>query len=878
MIMTEAENWLRQVESLFNEAVQQPMAERFDFLRRRCDSNQALIREVERLLRAHDQNDDFLQAPALGDAFAMPSPESLSTPRAARRIGPWQIVRLIGSGGIAHVWLARRVDGHFDKDVAIKIIKRGMDSDAILARFEQERQLLARLEHPNIARLIDGGATEDGLSYLVMEFVDGVPIDRYCASKNLPLSQMVGLFLEVCAAVQYAHQSLVIHRDIKPGNILVGSDGRPKLLDFGIAKLLDDSAAANFSTREHRMLTPEYASPEQLRGEPITTASDVFSLGVVLYELLTGCKPCEASQVADLAGADWPDPPRPSSQVLKRAASTTAATPDSRLASQLRGDLDLIVMKALCVDPTRRYNSAQQLADDLRLHQEHRPIAARPPTTFYRARRFAQRNTAGLIAALIATAAILAGLAISTRAYFHAEAARSSEEKLRRLADLRFAQAEAARTQTSVEAAKVQATNAFLQELLSTNDPLQKLRPNIQLREVLTEAGRSLDSGALSDQPEVEASVRLTLGKTYINMRMSNLGEPHLRRAMEILEAKPSEEDLTYAQALATLAVCLCEQRKFAEGIPMHRRVLTLQRTLAPQDEDSLMRRLWSISAALRDAGEVAESESILHEALDIALRLHGPQSTVAAEARFRLGHTCMRLRKLDDAQSELEEALELQTKLLGADHPACGESRLRLGQTLERAGQVNKAERLMREAAQILTDSLGGQHPNTHRAQVNLARFLVRRRQFDEAEAIYAQAVESRRTYYGRTNAVVASDLTEWARIRLRHDDLPTAEELMRQALQGLQADLGDDHPSVQQARLELAGVLTRRQCYAESEQLLLDCHRSASTSDPPDADMVGKSSVDLVKLYDAWCQSQPGGPPCTSADEWRRRRAPNP
>ncbi len=259
---------LRQAEALFHDALQQPAAERAEYVRRQCGDDQLLLRNVEQLLDADAGDGDFLSAPALGQDFLLPTLEELRASSPRQRIGPYQLVRLLGSGGIGHVWLARRADEHFSKLVALKLIKRGMDTDAILRRFRHERQVLARLEHASIARLIDGGATDDGLPYLVMEYVDGVPIDRFCHDRQLDVTQRLDLFGQVCSAVQHAHQNLVVHRDLKPGNILVTADGQPKLLDFGIARVLssDSTSEGLLTTAEQRILTPEYASPEQIQG------------------------------------------------------------------------------------------------------------------------------------------------------------------------------------------------------------------------------------------------------------------------------------------------------------------------------------------------------------------------------------------------------------------------------------------------------------------------------------------------------------------------------------------------------------------------------------------------------------------------------------
>jgi serine/threonine-protein kinase len=910
--MSDPTTRLRRAETLFHEALRQAPAERPEFLRRACAGDDDLLGQVERLLASDAEDDGFLTAPAIGREFVMPSPESLGqltggtpAPPAQRRIGAYQLVRLLGSGGIANVWLARRVDEHFEKEVAIKLIKRGMDTEAILARFRQERQLLARLEHPNLARLIDGEATDDGRPYLVMELVDGVPIHRYCAARELSVAQRIRLSLEICGAVQYAHQNLVIHRDIKPGNILVTADGRPKLLDFGIAKVLTPKAgeATSVTAGEARLMTPEYASPEQIRGGAVTTSSDIYSLGVVLYELLTtqspyGSSPRTRGELERLVCER--EAPRPSTRVL-RAARTAPAMPETaatgrtaapaprtlnpepplwpegdpvRLSRLLRGDLDTILLKALAKEPGRRYASVEQLAEDLRRYLVRLPIAARPPTWGYRSRRFIQRHTAGVIAAGLAVVAIVAGLIVSSTAYLRADAALKREAAQRELADQRRHEAETARAQALAESAKVRATNDFLQELLATDDPVLKLRPSVQLRTLLDEAGRALDGGALSDQPEVEAAVRTTIGRTYTDLRMPNLGEPHLRRALA-LRGPDVAERIETADTMAQLARSLCEQSMFAEGIPLHRRALAARRALAPDDEEALMRRQWSLSTALRDDGRPEEAEPVAREALEIALRLYGPRHANTAESRFRLGFILSVHRKLDEAEAQQREALALQRALLGARHPACGESLLRLGQTLIRKRQAAEGESLVREAVQVLREAYGEEHPSTSRARSNLARLLASRGSYGEAEALLAEVAENASRYYGYRNSNVGNVLLVWARVRAQRGDLAGAEPLMREALELFTADVGPDHSYTQSGRLALADLLVRQGCFADAEPLLLEAHGTGDGAGERGGADRRRVAERLADLYEKWSDAEPDERLREHAAEWRERAA---
>jgi serine/threonine protein kinase len=425
------ERWV-QIRRIFDGALELPQRDRAAFLRAACAGDGLLRQEVESLLASHDKSTDFLNQPAadLPGALSRTVDErsSAGVPRVPR-VGPYQLERRIGRGGMGSVWLASRVDHEYQMKVAVKMVKRGMDSTEILRRFRMERQVLAGLDHPNIARLIDGGSTSDGLPYLVMEYVEGTPIDHYCEKRMSSISERLNLFRSVCKAVQYAHSNLVVHRDLKAANILVTRDGTPKLLDFGIAKLIDSeySTAVAAETRpELRPMTLEYASPEQVRGEAVTTSSDVYSLGVLLYKLLTGRFPYGArgkSRMAMQQDICEKAPPQPSSVVLSDTGSAIPQATQNidvaqeetrdkarrRLKRKLSGDLDVIILKALRKEPARRYASVEEFSEDIRRYLEGRTVRARGDTLGYRTLKFVKRNAAGVGAMAALLALLFAG-------------------------------------------------------------------------------------------------------------------------------------------------------------------------------------------------------------------------------------------------------------------------------------------------------------------------------------------------------------------------------------------------------------------------------------------------------------------------------------
>ena len=422
-----------QIRQVFDGALERPAQDRAAYLRVLCARDDELRREVETLLRSSEQAGEFLETPAAQlsqviflDPSNNPSDDNeVGEYPEGHRIGPYQFVRRIGRGGMGAVWLATRFDREYRKQVAIKMVKRGMDSQEILRRFRTERQVLANLDHPNIARLIDGGSTPDGLPYLVMEYVEGTPIDQYCERRRCSISERLHLFRAVCSAVHYAHQNLVVHRDIKPSNIMVAG-GIPKLLDFGIAKLLSpDGVTLDLAqTRpEMRPMTLDYASPEQVRGEPITTATDVYSLGVLLFRLLTGKMPYGAklgSQAAMQHAICEQEPLRPSSLVLAddstgvpeatqkmEAVSESRDKARKRLRKKLAGDLDNIILMALRKEPHRRYLSVEQFSQDIGRYLEGRPVIARLDTPGYQFAKFVRRNAEGVAAAVVIGVALI---------------------------------------------------------------------------------------------------------------------------------------------------------------------------------------------------------------------------------------------------------------------------------------------------------------------------------------------------------------------------------------------------------------------------------------------------------------------------------------
>ena len=558
--------WAR-LKELYHEALERPEEARAAFLDAACADDPALREELAALLRVRPE------AEAALDAWAaqIPPVRALADGPGVLphlQVGPYRLVREVGRGGMGTVFLAERADGQYVQRVALKLIRSGGASAEAQRRFRAERQILARLAHPGIARLLDGGLTPpapdapDGLPYLVMEYVAGEELPAYCDARGLGLDARLALFLQVGDAVAYAHRNLVVHRDLKPSNVLVtegeASEGEPavKLLDFGIARLLDDEHADGTATETGaHALTPAYAAPEQIRGEAATTATDVYALGVLLYELLTGQRPfrlqgrspAEAERV--LASTV---PPRPSTALTRAAdapalARVRADTPP-RLARRLRGDLDTIVLKALATEPTRRYATVEAFADDLRRYRAHLPVRARPDTTAYRTARFVRRHRAGVAAGLLVAVAVLGGAGV---ALWQGRVAR-------------------------LEAQKAEAALQFIASALTTADP-NSGDPETPIRAVLDTAAARLDAD-LAGQPLVAAGVNRTVGVAYLGLGLFDRAERHLARSVALYAAAGPRHRAEHADALLHLAVTLDSEGRTADAVGLYARTLAVAR------------------------------------------------------------------------------------------------------------------------------------------------------------------------------------------------------------------------------------------------------------------------------------------------------------
>jgi serine/threonine protein kinase len=658
------ERWA-QIRQTFEGALDRPEKDRAAYLRITCARDEELRREVEALLASHEDSGDFLNKPAAEVGRGQFNVTQFGTQIAAGaqfgtgqfsndpgeynpgyRLGPYQLERHIGRGGMGSVWLATRVDQEFKMNVAVKLVKPGMDTHEILRRFRLERQVLAGLEHTNIARLIDGGSTPEGLPYLVMEYVEGTPIDQYCESRKVSVSDRLKLFRDVCAAVQYAHQNLVVHRDIKTGNILVTADGTPKLLDFGIAKLMrsEFSTLAAAETRpEMRPMTLDYASPEQVRGDAITTASDVYSLGVLLYKMLTGKFPY-GPQVRAFAALQHAicevDPIKPSAVILTdektvipqatqkiEIGEETRSKARARLKRKLAGDLDTIILKALRKEPLKRYASVEQFSEDVRRYLEGRPVIARSDTFGYRTGKFVRRNLAWVVVATVLGLALVINAIVATRYAQQANQRDQIAEDQLRAAQTRNVTTSRDLVSAQIELGRIKelALSQPAEAVLDYRKALESARALVQDRPQDGEARRMLAqaAGRVAALAPAEAAARYAEAATQ----------------MEVLaQAAPADfaAQREWIAALRHLGLAQFRSRDFLAALATSSRALQTAETLASRDARALADAAacnLAVAEVLSHNGATDAALAKFRKALDLYRELvRAPQTAVKGQ------------------------------------------------------------------------------------------------------------------------------------------------------------------------------------------------------------------------------------------------------
>ena len=811
-------------------------------------------------------------------------------------IGRYRILREIGRGGMGRVFEAEQDNPR--RRVALKVIRPGCLTPSSLRRLEFESQVLGRLQHPGIAQIFEAGAAGTGNSqqpYFAMEIVRGQSLRRYADSRQLDSRGRLMLIARVCDAVQHAHQKGVIHRDLKPANILVDESGQPKILDFGVARATDsDLQAPTIETTAAQLIgTIPYMSPEQVSGDPdaLDTRSDVYALGVVLYELLAGRLPYELNK------RNLPE--------AVRAIREDAPAPLGSVDRALAGDVATIVDRALEKEKDRRYQSAAELAADIRRFLNDEPILARPPSALYQLSKFTRRNKPFVAASAAAVFLLVGGTTVATWQAVRASAAQAHAEDQERTA--------------RKEADKFKAVNTFLQDMLAAADPdtIPGDR-DVSIRDAMRSAIAKIEEGSLADQPVIEAAVRTTIGNVFRSLGDYPAAEPHLRRAVELgrQQAPNGNEDLAHslnklarlldekgeldaaealfrealamrrrllgddhpdvATVLNNLASVLGQKGEYEQAERLHRRALAMRRDAFGDEHTDVANSLNNLAVLYWNNGQPEKAEPLLRESLEIDRRLRGDDSHVITTLA-NLGTLLSGLGRLDDAERMLHDALEMRRRLVGDEHPEVATGLNNLALLLKRKGDYEAAESMFREALAMDRKLRGARHARVANTMSNLASTLTSLDRLDEAEAIYTEAISISVDALGEAHASTLSYQFQLATLYSARDEHEKAESLLATVVSRAKDALPPDHWFTGAFLSAHGSCLTKLQRFAEAETALLKSHGILTRSRGADFDRTKRTAEALAELYEAWHVAQPNVGHDTKAAEWRAEPAPH-
>lgn len=863
------DNW-EAVKELFEAALEQGSARRSSFLKEQC-ADPTVRAEVERLLSEHDQAGTFLSkspvhdmvpdeqaqpAPGISNGDGAPTNASETTERV---IGRYHLVRRIGEGGMGEVWLAEQKEP-VRRRVALKLVRAELNTREAMVRFDSERQALALMDHPAIAKVFDAGATPQGAQYFVMEYVAGIPIADYCDQHKLSTRERLELLEHVCEGVQHAHQKGIIHRDLKPSNILVSEvDGKslPKIIDFGVAKALTQKLTADtLYTRVGALIgTPEYMSPEQASssGEDIDTRTDIYSLGIIFYELLAGAPPIELRNVAFeefLRRLREEDPPKPSARVSTQDAdvSTDVArkrqTEPATLARQLRGELDSIALKALEKERSRRYPSASELGADINRYLNNETVLAVPPSLGYRARKFARRYRVALATACAFVLVLTAAAVISVRQSIRASRA----------------------------AAVAEAVTSFLQ-----NDVLaqagasaqagsnQKMDPDLKVRTALDRAAERIE-GKFTGQPEVEASIRETIGHTYMQLGLYPEARKHFERALDLRRRILGAANPATIKTAGLVGFSAFHESKYAEAEVILSQTLDIaRRTLGPQDPTTL-HAMTDLASVYRRQGRYPQAEGLISQAVEIKRGVMGPENPSTLQSMSVLAEVYDEEAKYAQAEALIIQILEIRRRVLSPEHPDTLISMNNLANVYDAEGKYDQAEALHRETLEIRRRVLGPENNYTLSSMSNLADVLEEEGKYAEAESLARQALDMKRRVLGPEHSITLYSLDLLGVAYMDESKYAQAEQLFNQVLEIRRRTLGPEHYETARSVYYLGCLAARRGDKDKAIALLTqsvnhglsvrdeleiekDRHLAALHSDPRFAALVAHAKEEAVK-----------------------------
>jgi serine/threonine protein kinase/tetratricopeptide (TPR) repeat protein len=846
----------RALSPYLDEALELPTADRAAWLASIFARDTGLAVDLQTLLAEHDR---VHASRFLEQAVPLTSRAALTQSLTGQTVGAYRLTSLIGQGGMGSVWLAERCDGRFEGQVAVKLLNIALMGRVGEERFRREGTILARLTHPHIARLIDAGVTPTAQPYLILEHVAGSTIDKYCDEHALGIEARVHLFLDVLDAIGHAHANLIVHRDIKPANVLVSRDGHVKLLDFGIAKLLERDAdwaapggMSTLTSEAGTALTPEFAAPEQVTGGAVTTATDVYALGVLLYVLLTGQHPAGAavqSPATLIHAIVDTDPKRISDAVVSDTESREALTRHAarcgvtatRLQRLLRGDLDTIVAKALKKNASERYSSVSALADDLRRFLQHEPISARPDSLTYRTGRFVRRHARGVTMAGVVVL-VLGG----STAFYTSRLAQERDRAQR-------------------EAVKATRVSELMVGLLTGADPIANRAtgegPTVR---GLLDAGAEQAQRDLTDQPDVQAEILTVLGRVYRRLGVFDKAQVLLEQALAVGRTAYGAEHVRLAQTLNDLGALLTDRGDYTAAARTLEQALTMRRTLLGPEHADVAVTLVELGRVYQDQGFNQRADPLLRESLAVRRRVLGESHRETAVSLNAVASVLRLNGDLTGAERLLEQSYELNRTTRGEYHANTGTSLHDLGIVAASRGDYALAESRFRQALATNRRALGDSHPTVAMTLSGLSRVLFDQGRYDEAMAALESALDIARPALGRDHQLVAIYTINLASVQLARKDPAAAEMLVREGLRirtlapGLvpnrRRTFPEDDWSIGATRSLLGATLVARGEFAEAEPVLLDALRELHGMPSPPRRDVTDTVTRLIHLYEAW------------------------